>query len=264
LSILADEKYKSIYDFRPEYNEKRDSVVFWAPDSSYHIDTLKFMIQNDTFPLDTIEISFKKEVKTRGLQLKNNLAKKVDLALGKNLILSSNIPIISVNKEKVHLFRDTVPIEFLISENKAGKEIEIIADWKPDKNYTLVTDSASFTDLNGRTNDSTFLTLHTLKEEYYGSLEINLDIDPADGILIIMDETNKVKEEIYLASSNSHYFQYMEPGKYKLKYITDDNSNRKWDSGNYLKSVHAERVHIYQGTITVRSNWDQAIEWKLN
>lgn len=264
LNVFADEKNKPVYSFIPEYNEKRDSVVFYVPDSSYHLETLTFMIQVDTFPRDTVEITFKKELKPSPMRIRKNLTKNEELGLGKNLVLSFGIPVGEVDKEKIHLFRDTIPVDFLLSKRKAGKELEIKADWKPDKFYSLVLDSASVSDLIGRSNDSIKVTFKTLKEEYYGSLEINLDIEPADGILIIMDEANKVKEQVYLKSSNTHYFQYMEPGKYKLKYIVDGNSNRKWDSGNYLKAVHAERVHIYQGTITVRSNWDQAIEWKMN
>ena len=264
LNLLADERYKSIYDYRPEFSEKRDSIVFWAPDSSYHFDTLKFTVQADTFSRDSIEIAFKEELDSRNFRIKTNLTKKDQLALGKNLSLSFGLPLILMDQERIKLFRDSVPIEFIISEKKAGKTLEIIADWKPNKKYTLVLDSAVLTDLNGKSNDSTYFTFQTLKEEYYGSLEINLDIEPGDGILIIMDEANNVKEQVYLSSSNSHMFPYMEPGKYKLKYIVDSNANRKWDSGNYLESVHAERVHIYNGTISVRSNWDQAIEWKFN
>ena len=142
--------------------------------------------------------------------------------------------------------------------------MEIKAAWKPDKTYSFVIDSAAFTDLNGTSNDSTAINFKTLKENFYGSLEINLDIEPADGILIIMGETDNVLQQIYLENSNGHFFKYMKPGKYKLKYIVDGNSNKKWDSGNYLKGVHAEKVHIYQGVITIRSNWDQGIEWKFN
>jgi hypothetical protein len=48
-----------------------------------------------------------------------------------------------------------------------------------------------------------------------------------------------------------------------LKVIYDNNDNRKWDTGNYLKKIQPEKVLYYKGDINVRSNWNIELTWKI-
>ena len=89
-------------------------------------------------------------------------------------------------------------------------------------------------------------------------------MESRQGILQILGKDGSVNRQVYLDRQAEHYFEYLHPGEYSLKYMIDENGNGNWDPGNYLKMRHAEKVFIYQGTITIRSNWDQIIEWKLN
>ncbi|MEQ9063287.1 MAG: Ig-like domain-containing protein [Vicingaceae bacterium] len=262
LTIFADEGNSSVYDFIPEYNESRDSVVYWAPDSSYHTEELHFRVQADTAAVDTLKISFAEAPVLSEFRPSNNLRSKV-LELGEDLEFESPFPFRVIDSSKLLLFRDSIPISYLLRPSKGGRKLTLAAAWKADQSYLLVLDSACLEDISGRVNDSLALPLKTLRSEEYGSLEINLNMAPQDGILFLMDEGKKVVKEVVLKGVNSYYFAYLRPGKYRLKYIVDQNSNGSWDSGNYLKGIHAEEVFIYQGTLTIRSNWDQAIEWKL-
>ena len=48
----------------------------------------------------------------------------------------------------------------------------------------------------------------------------------------------------------------MLPGKYLFRFIRDDNGNKKWDTGNYLKKIQPEMVYYSIDTIDLRANWD--------
>jgi hypothetical protein len=53
------------------------------------------------------------------------------------------------------------------------------------------------------------------------------------------------------------------PGNYKLRAIFDENSNGKWDAGNYYWRMLPEVVEYYPVTLSVRANWDMQEEWKI-
>ena len=53
------------------------------------------------------------------------------------------------------------------------------------------------------------------------------------------------------------------PGKYQLKYIADSNEDGIWNTGNWERKTQPEKVINYKAEITIRSNWDLELEWKL-
>ena len=55
--------------------------------------------------------------------------------------------------------------------------------------------------------------------------------------------------------NNIFYFNKVEPGKYYIKIIKDNNKNNKWDYGSILKDVGSEEIIYYKEKIEVRSNW---------
>jgi len=250
--------------FRIEYNEERDSVVFWAPDTLAKLDSIYFRAETDTLPWDSLDITFYKEKRPKKLKRIDNLSKG-KLNLGENLIISFNFPLIVLDTSKISLISDSAVIPIEIVKSDIDKTIEIIADWQEEKKYNLILDSACFIDMYGLANDSTVQSFDTYERNYYGTLEITLDIrDEESGILQILDGKDKIVKEVYLRGINGHYFEYVHPGEYKLKFILDQNKNGRWDAGKYLQHIHAETVKIYQGKIKIRSNWDQTIEWKFD
>ena len=55
--------------------------------------------------------------------------------------------------------------------------------------------------------------------------------------------------------NNNFYFNKVEPGKYFIKIIKDNNENNKWDYGSILKNIGSEKIIYYKEKIEVRSNW---------
>jgi hypothetical protein len=56
---------------------------------------------------------------------------------------------------------------------------------------------------------------------------------------------------------------FLPPKTFKLKAIIDRNGNGKWDTGNYLKGLQPEEVVNYFQNITIRSNWEIELIWKI-
>ena len=54
------------------------------------------------------------------------------------------------------------------------------------------------------------------------------------------------------------------PGNYSLKYIADENMDKKWTSGNYWNKKQPEMIYWYNQNITLRANWDLEVEWILS
>ena len=46
-------------------------------------------------------------------------------------------------------------------------------------------------------------------------------------------------------------------------YINDQNNDGKWNTGSWDNKLQAERTINYPSEITIRSNWDLELEWKL-
>lgn len=58
-------------------------------------------------------------------------------------------------------------------------------------------------------------------------------------------------------------FDFIVPAEYSLKIIHDRNSNKKWDTGDYLKHEYPERVISYPRKQNVKSKWNVDVLWKL-
>ena len=76
---------------------------------------------------------------------------------------------------------------------------------------------------------------------------------------------NEKGEVFDYASSDKGVFSYtyLPPGSYKLRIIYDKNGDDKWTTGNYLEKRKPETVIYYPSPITIRSNWDLELDWKV-
>ena len=59
-------------------------------------------------------------------------------------------------------------------------------------------------------------------------------------------------------------YQFLSPGTYGVRIIEDVNGNLKWDSGKFLSKELPEKVFYYPEDITIRSNWDVVLDWKVD
>ena len=75
-------------------------------------------------------------------------------------------------------------------------------------------------------------------------------------IVELTDKDGKIKATEYSESNTTVEFIALEPAKYTLRLIYDDNKNKVWDTGSYMEKRQTEEVIYFPKEIDVRSNWD--------
>jgi len=96
-------------------------------------------------------------------------------------------------------------------------------------------------------------------------LKINFSGIPAGSqkiIQVVDDKDFSVASSVFVGDTTC-YFEYLSPSKLRLKMIDDTNRNGKWDTGDDLKHLQAEKVRYYADPVPVRANWDVDIKWQV-
>jgi hypothetical protein len=187
--------------------------------------------------------------------------------LNQELTLSFAIPLEDFDSSGIRLFTpaDTLVPEFIFHDTLQRKG-KINYQWQPGELYHLLITDSVFCDLSGAYNDSTSIRFKVRTLEDYGTLAMNVTVPEMTGQLMIQlltDKEIKVQQKT-LSASGVVQFRYVMPGNYKLKMIFDENSNGKWDSGNYRKYSLPERIEYYDTPLNIRSNWDLQEDWQVN
>ena len=82
-------------------------------------------------------------------------------------------------------------------------------------------------------------------------------------ILQLLGSKNELIKQDLLSNDTTLVYTYLTAGNYRLKLIVDSNNNGKWDMGNYLKNIQAEKVIYYNNELEVRANWEIEEEWNI-
>lgn len=118
--------------------------------------------------------------------------------------------------------------------------------------------------------DTLAYTFSTIDPESYGSLSGRFeDEDPAGagavGISLYQVRDSEPASEIELAGPGGFRFDNVLPGQYILQAYRDENGNGRYDYGNALPFVPAERSMVHPDTLEVRLGWEtEDITLRLN
>ena len=122
----------------------------------------------------------------------------------------------------------------------------------------------AFHSIYGQFNDSSAFNFTTRRDDYYSIIKLNLKNVDSPLIVQLLDEKGNVLKQSFPEKEETVTFDFLAPAKYQLKVIYDYNSNKIWDTGDWLKRRQPEPVEFYNGDISLRSNWDKEITWELN
>ena len=59
----------------------------------------------------------------------------------------------------------------------------------------------------------------------------------------------------FIETNKNIVFDFINPGEYYVRLIYDENENKRWDSGNYLKKKQPENIIYYPTKLEIRANW---------
>ena len=233
-------------------NRKSDTLNYWF--KGIEADSLKF-----EYPVgDSIKtelVKFKNPIKDSLVIIQRTIG-AIDLT--EIFKIKSNLPIVSSNSSLVKIRKKDstlVPAKIKIDENYDRVEI----DFKliPNDLYNIRLLPNALIDFWGNTHDTLDYRVSTKKVEDYGNIFIQLVYEDSSEFILELLKDNKVIRSFNKPMKDSNYsFKLLNPGKYFLRLIKDNNNNDKWDTGNYLKKIQPEEVIYYPFELELRANWD--------
>jgi len=246
-----------------DYSAKKDSIEFWIDSNQTKNKSISISIDDKTNNYtDTVKILItdSKKAQLSPFIITNNAKKGLDNY--SDLSLLFNKPLSKIDNSKMKLEYNDSERPFSVSQNDA-KEVVISSGWSPGKKYVLTIYPNAFTSLLGESTDTIAVKFKYKEEKDYGKVILQLQLDEGNYVLQLMQNGNIVTQKTFNGNSYKYDFNQVDPGKYQLKLIYDQNNNGKWDTGDYLKHVQPERVEYYNGEISVRQGWDIDVTWEI-
>lgn len=177
-------------------------------------------------------------------------------------------PIINIDKaDSVRIMRKDSTFFYTRLKADSLKIKRYYLDFIPEyqSSYTVYWPDSSFFTLYDNYNAQDTLAFGVQKLEFYGNLSFNVDNELKEPAILLFTngKDGSVIQRKLNRGKNKVDFLLLEPGKYSVSVIVDENGNGKWDAGNYLQKVQPETVINFKEAVEVRSNWEMELDWKL-
>ena len=258
--------------FIKEFSGKRDSVTIWI--TRPNVDSLIAKVVVDNKVTDTIRLEVLKKDSQKKSSKKESGKKLVlvNSASGTGLnqykyklAVTFSYPLIRWDFDKVLLIsgKDTTHPEITFTDSLKRKII-IGSKWEEEKNYRILVPDSVFFGILNITHDSIRMDFKTKGEKDFGNLIVSMNMEKRPGQYIVQllnDKESIIYEERIINGSGKIQFDFMPPGKYKLKAIHDRNRNGRWDTGNYKLKIQPEEVIYFRKAVEIRANWDVEETW---
>jgi len=175
-------------------------------------------------------------------------------------ILSPKVPISRFVKDSIQFFNktDSIHVEFDVQLDKFKNQLVFDFEKVEETNYEIkVLPGAIFSLFEESNPDTLDFKLKPKKHSELSNLTITLqDMKSHPAIVQLITDKDEVKYEQYAEQRQVFEFELIQPGKYFIRVIYDENENKKWDTGDYLKGIQPESVDYSTKAIDVRTNWD--------
>ena len=230
----------------------RDTLNFWFKPKVTK-DSLVFVTKNK-LQIDTTTVRFR-ELYSDSLRL--TAINDRLISQGDTLKLKANTPLVAINSEKISVVtKDSLAIDFVAQINTKENAAQIVFDKQEEQLYSITLRNGALTDYLSNTNDSIVYRQQVKPIADFASLNLTLDNADEFPLLIeLIDEKFKVVKQVYLEANAPVFFKHINPGKYFIRLIVDQNKNKIWDPGNFLDKLAPEKVVYYPSIIELRANW---------
>ncbi len=232
----------------------KDSVQIWLP-REIKADSLNVQVtQRDT--VRNFNVKFKELKASDSLTV--DAVQKSGLHFRERFTLKTSTPLVSIDTTKITLVnKDSVAVPFKHVYDDFKQEL--IFDFQKDESqkYTFSLLPGAMTDFYGKQNDTLKYKLSTRTYADYGTIKLTLqNVKRFPLIIEFTDTKGKVYLTDYSEGKTEFFYENLEPNTYILRVIYDDNKNKEWDTGDYLKKVQPEEVLYYAREIKLPAYWD--------
>jgi len=231
---------------------KKDSLQIWFKP-----------IKNDSI---TINVSRKNFNSNFVLKLKDQkkdslslLAERgASLPLREKFILNASVPLVKIDDSKIKLVdKDAKVIPFKTNYDEWKQQLAFDFERQPLEKYSLTVLPGAITDFYERANDSLKYSFSTQNTTDYGNLRVILEkVKRFPVIVELTDNSGKILATHYSEKETTIDFNLVEPAKFTLRLIYDDDNDGLWTPGNYIEKRLSEEVIYFPREIDVRANWD--------
>ncbi|WP_298996610.1 Ig-like domain-containing protein [Flagellimonas sp. S174] len=231
-----------------------DTLNYWLTPTD--LDSIIFMVSNkvldqkDTFTVKTRKLGLD------SLKLTNSTSSK--LGFEEIFSLLANTPIRAVDTSNIEAFlNDSLPYNYSYALDSIKNQINFEFEKEANQSYTFNLYPGAVTDFFGIENDSLSFKFSTGSYADYGNLRVNISGTVKYPMIVqLTDEQGETQRETISEVPGPIEFNNLEPARYMIRVIFDDNANGIWDTGNYLKKIQPEKVSYYPDVIEVRANWE--------
>lgn len=277
-------------NFIEDFGKKRDSLILWLSDTTTaSIDTIELKLSytgKDTLDQyvvihDTLTLAFKEPTKkgnSRGGAKKEEKKKEEVLKvstlrnngkqnLHQKLSFTLDVPIgeIDTTKFRFYIIPDTVEIAmpvYPVQDSGSLYKAFIDIDWPEETSYKMTLYPGALKDIYGISHDTMDIKFSTKVMSDYGKILLNLS-NVEDSVVIQLFNKSSLVRKKKVSSSGTYIFEYLDPTKYRVKFVHDRNLDGEWDTGDYMGGLQPERVEFLPLDINVRANWDHDIEYEM-
>lgn len=186
-----------------------------------------------------------------------------------NINIQMPSPLAKIDTAGIHLYskHDTLwyraPFQFRAVDS-IPRTYKLLAEWRPNVEYSLEIDSAVFTDIYGKTSGKLKQGLKVKSNDEYSSVFINLSGASSNNVIVqLLNGSDNVVKQIK-ADNGKAEFYYVKPDKYYLRAFEDNNNNGVWDTGKYADNLQPEMVYYYPDVIECKAKWDVSKNWDVN
>ncbi|PID69832.1 MAG: hypothetical protein CR985_03695 [Flavobacteriales bacterium] len=174
------------------------------------------------------------------------------------LKIIGNTPLTNIDTSGIKLMdKDTLPVKFKATISKDNRWISIDFDKKYNQNYKLTVMPNAITNFMQEANDTLQYKFSVKSPEDYGKLSVNFKgVKKYPIIIQLLNEKDKITTQQTGREEVTHKFIFIEPGKYWLRIIFDENNNGKWDTGSYLHQRQPEKVQYIKISKPIKANWE--------
>lgn len=190
--------------------------------------------------------------------------------LDRNVYLSFDEPVASIDTAAIHMeikkdsLWEEIPFLF-VSDSVLPRKYEILAEWKPEKEYQLSIDSMAFKGVYGLHTNKVKQTMKVKKLNEYGTILLNITGADSTAVVELLDGSGKVLRQQRITPQNTADFYYLNPGtKFYIRLFNDRNGNGVWDTGKYSEHLQPEEVYYFPKVWEMKANFDFEENWNIN
>ena len=231
---------------------KKDSVQVWF--KPIKTDSLNVVVEKEKFIRD-FTVRLKKQ-KADTLSITPEFSSL--LPLRERFNLNSTIPLLKFDKSKISVKnKDSIAVDFTADYDEFEQKFFLDFNKEELQKYKIQLLPGALTDFYEKQNDTLNYTVSTKQASDYGNLKVILEnVKRYPVIVELTDKTGKVKATAYTENNPVVEFLALEPAKYTLRIIYDDNKNKVWDTGSFMEKRQSEEVIYFSKELDVRANWD--------